>query len=146
MNDPNPTTAWFVFRVVLILSVMPAAIPLIAEQPSAHDQPWSQFRGFHHTGEAAKTATPPTKWNSDQFVWETDLPGTGWSSPVLDAGRVWLTTAIAQEATPEAIAEKLAGDPLAKLKTVAASVELRAICVDLELGAIVHNILVEQAT
>ena len=37
----------------------------------------------------------PFEWSeSRNVVWKTPVPGSGWSSPVVAGGRVWLTTAI----------------------------------------------------
>src|SRR5687768_5237972 len=56
---------------------------------------WSEFRG--PTGQGLSSAkNVPTKWSAtDNVAWKTDLPGLGWSSPVLVAGRIYLTTAVA---------------------------------------------------
>src|SRR5262249_11303107 len=36
----------------------------------------------------------PTKWSATENVaWKTEIPGTGWSSPVIVGNRVFLTTA-----------------------------------------------------
>lgn len=102
---------------------------------------WAQFRGTQGTGVADANAKPPTKWDpSSQTVWEADIPGTGWSSPVYEGDKVWLTSAVTQAATEEEIAEKLKNDPMAKIKTLAASLDLHAICVDANTGDIIHNI------
>lgn len=57
---------------------------------------WLQFRGpdgqGHGTGE--KLAT---KWNEVQNItWKTAIPGSGWSSPVIQGDKIWLTTALNQ--------------------------------------------------
>ena len=41
---------------------------------------WSQFRGIDGTGIAKPNARPPIEFEaSSQAVWETAIPGTGWS-------------------------------------------------------------------
>lgn len=41
------------------------------------------------------SATPPERWSTQENVlWKTDLPGLGWSSPVVWNGRVYLTTCV----------------------------------------------------
>lgn len=102
---------------------------------------WTQFRGADGTGVAQADANPATEWDAaKQTAWETEIPGTGWSSPVYEGDRVWLTTAITQAATKEEIAEKLKGDRLAKSKTLAGAVAFHAICVDVNSGKIIHNL------
>ena len=100
---------------------------------------WSQFRGAEN-GEAVASAKPPTKWDAQQTAWEVDVPGTGWSSPVYQTKRAWMTSAITTPLSEEEIAEKLAGDKFSRVKTAVGSVELHAICIDLQSGKLVHNI------
>jgi outer membrane protein assembly factor BamB len=101
---------------------------------------WTQFRGTNGTGVATAAAKPPTKWTNDQLAWSVDIPGTGWSSPVYDGKHLWITSAVTEEMSKEDMAKKLAGDRLAKIKKIAAKVELHAICVDIESGKLVHDI------
>ena len=56
-------------------------------------QDWPQFRGPDGQGHAAGQGYP-LEWSESQHVrWKVPVPGRGWSSPVVSAGRVWLTTA-----------------------------------------------------
>ena len=55
---------------------------------------WPQFRGPGSRGVADNTSYPET-WSATENVdWKTDLPGRGWSSPVVWGDRVFLTTVI----------------------------------------------------
>jgi len=55
---------------------------------------WPQFRGPGGQGISASTHVP-TQWSTgSNIAWKIDIPGQGWSSPVLADGRVYLTTAI----------------------------------------------------
>lgn len=58
---------------------------------------WPEFRG--PTGQGISEAKDvPLKWSgSENIVWKTALPGSGWSSPVLVNGRLYLTTAVPRE-------------------------------------------------
>ncbi|MDB2687286.1 PQQ-binding-like beta-propeller repeat protein [Mariniblastus sp.] len=104
---------------------------------------WTQFRGTGN-GHADPTAHPPVKWDADQIAWETEIPGTGWSSPVYQGKRAWLTSAITTKLSEEEIAEKV-GDPKAGGgKTVAGSLALLAICIDLETGELIHNLTLDK--
>lgn len=54
---------------------------------------WPQFRGPRGDG-IAEAQGLPTTWNDSQNIaWQTEIPGRGWSSPIVLANRIWLTTA-----------------------------------------------------
>ncbi len=54
---------------------------------------WYQFRGPAGNG-LALDASLPTQWSEEKnVVWKTPIHGRGWSSPVEEAGEIWLTTA-----------------------------------------------------
>ncbi|QDU76782.1 Outer membrane protein assembly factor BamB precursor [Bremerella volcania] len=57
---------------------------------------WHQFRG--PTGQGiAEGVTLPTEWGPDKNIaWKQEVPGLGWSSPVVAGDRIFLTTAVAQ--------------------------------------------------
>ena len=56
-------------------------------------QEWPQFRGPDGQGHSIERGLP-VEWSESQNVaWKVPVPGRGWSSPVVAAGRVWLTTA-----------------------------------------------------
>lgn len=54
---------------------------------------WPEFRG--PTGQGISTAkNVPLHWSAtSNIVWKTEIPGDGWSSPVLANGQIYLTTA-----------------------------------------------------
>ena len=63
---------------------------------------WPQFRGAGQQGHAPDGANPPTEWGPGKNVaWRTEIPGTGWSSPVIAGGKVFLTTAVPQGDGPK---------------------------------------------
>jgi len=54
---------------------------------------WPDYRGPGHDGHAPGAAVP-LQWSEDENVrWKTPIDGTGWSSPVVQDGVIWLTTA-----------------------------------------------------
>src|SRR5262245_45517571 len=57
---------------------------------------WTEFRG--PTGDGISTATQvPVNWTAtEHVVWKQAIPGSGWSSPVLSHGKLYLTTAVEQ--------------------------------------------------
>ncbi len=66
--------------------------------PAAGAENWTEFRG--PTGQGlSKGQRLPSKWSSTNgVVWKQPLPGAGWSSPVAQGGRLYLTTAVEQGA------------------------------------------------
>ena len=108
----------------------------VNQRASADD--WPQFRGPGGQG-LATASRLPVHWNKTENVrWATDIPGVGWSSPVVQGNRIWLTTAIETKPTPEQIAvqrraSRLEAD-LFKRRQVAGSVSLRVLSFDLESG------------
>lgn len=67
---------------VLLLSAV-AALP--------HDH-WPQFRGPEGAG-IADDPRLPDRWSErENVVWKTDIPGLGWSSPVVWGDRVFVTS------------------------------------------------------
>jgi len=55
---------------------------------------WPQFRG-PGAGGVADGSTLPLRWSTtDNVAWSTEIPGRGWSSPVVWGSRVFVTAAI----------------------------------------------------
>lgn len=85
------TRSRLVFAALVIAMTTLAANARLAAEATV-DASWPQFRGpgadNHATGEAA-----PSKWDQQSAAWSIDLPGEGWSSPIVSGNRVFLTTA-----------------------------------------------------
>lgn len=79
---------------------------------------WPQFRG--PTGQGVSEAkNVPVEWGPEKNVaWKAAIPGRGWSSPVLQKGRLYLTSAVDD----------------------ADGVTLRAICLEAETGDVVWDV------
>ncbi len=77
---------------------------------------WPQFRGPTQQGHSDSVGLP-TEWSETQNIkFKTEIPGEGWSSPVVLGDQVWITAA------------------------TEAGRSLRAICVNRDTGAILHNL------
>ena len=77
---------------------------------------WPQFRGPGGDGHSDATGLP-LKWGPRENVtWKTAIHGRGWSSPVIRANQIWMTTATEDGKT------------------------LYAVCVDQRTGKIVHDV------
>jgi outer membrane protein assembly factor BamB len=63
-------------------------------QNSMRSEDWTQFRGPTGQG-VSQSRNLPTQWSETANVrWKQDIPGNGWSSPVVSNGRIYLTTAV----------------------------------------------------
>jgi len=77
--------------------VVRCTLLLLFARPLA-GQEWSRFRGPNGAGQSDAT-TIPTTWASDDYNWRVTLPGIGHSSPVIWGHRVFVTSAIEEDAT-----------------------------------------------
>jgi outer membrane protein assembly factor BamB len=59
---------------------------------------WPQFRGPNSDGHAAGPSTPIEWTDTKNVAWKKDIPGLGWSSPVVAEGKVFVTTAVSRGA------------------------------------------------
>ena len=84
---------------------------------SAAAQDWPQFRG--PTGQGMSTAKGlPIEWGETKNIaWKAEIPGQGWSSPVLSENKLYLTSAVSS------------GGP----------VSLHALCLDAKEGTILWD-------
>jgi len=65
---------------------------------SAQQSSWRQFRG-PNAGGIADGASLPVRWSAtDNVDWVVDVPGRGWSSPIVLDDTVYLTTAVSAKA------------------------------------------------
>lgn len=75
-------------RAPVLLLALAAPSLAFAAEPA-----WPQFRGPGGLA-VADAATPPVTWSATKNVaWVVDVPGNGWSSPVVAGERVFLTSA-----------------------------------------------------
>ena len=74
-------------------------IALVFVLPAAQaDNNWPQFRGAEARGIADDGNGLPDTWSSTENIeWKTDIPGRGWSSPIVWGNNVFLTTAVTLE-------------------------------------------------
>jgi outer membrane protein assembly factor BamB len=84
-------------------------------------QDWQEFRGAGGRG-IARASGLPLSWGPGDFRWRVDLPGKGWSSPVLADNQIWMTTAITVSKEPRS------------------GLSLAALCVDRETGELLHQL------
>jgi outer membrane protein assembly factor BamB len=65
---------------------------------------WPQFRGPTGQGVSEERNLPLTWSETKNIRWKTAIPGRGWSSPVIQGDRIWLTTATEEGRSLRAIA------------------------------------------
>lgn len=60
------------------------------------DANWPQFRGPESRGIGEGANLPDTWSTTENIAWKTDIPGRGWSSPVVWGKKIFLTTVVSQ--------------------------------------------------
>ena len=90
----------------------------LAAQLSAASLPWPQFRGPDGQGHS-EAKNIPTEWSETKNVaWKMPVPGEGYSSPVIGAGQIWMTS------------------------SHDGGKALHAVCLDLKTGKLLHDVKV----
>lgn len=121
-------------RVVTVV----AAFCLLQGTFAKADSEWPQFRGPDGQGNVEDGA--PLEWSEDSgVIWKTEIPGRGWSSPVVQGDRIWMTTAIERAADRDELKERTKGSPTANAMELASEVSLRVVCVDRNSGKLLHD-------
>lgn len=64
--------------------------------PQVHAGNWPQFRGPEARGVLDGASVPDTWSATESVAWKADIPGRGWSSPVVWGDTVFLTSVVSQ--------------------------------------------------
>jgi len=80
-------------------ALVPILFGLLA--PLVAGEHWPQFRGPQSSGVAEDPALPDTWSTTRNVVWKAEIPGSGWSSPVVWGDRIFVTSVISS-VEPEA--------------------------------------------
>src|SRR4051794_380244 len=100
------------FRIAIALLALSAGVAQAGD--------WPEFRGPSAQGLAPKDEKPVTEWSdSKNVLWKKPLEGSGWSSPVIVGGKIYLTSAA----------------PVANSKDLS----LRALCLDAKDGKVLWD-------
>ncbi len=84
------------------VAVAMAAVATLASAVGAAEQ-WPQFRGTQ-AGDVVDDPRLPESWSETENVaWRTEIPGVGWSSPVVWGEQIFLTSTISPTAEPRPI-------------------------------------------
>jgi outer membrane protein assembly factor BamB len=76
---------------VLVLSLLLLSQPVAVAAQAGR---WPEFRGPSGQGHSDERDVPLEWSESRNVLWKMPVQGRGWSSPVIERGRVWLTTAV----------------------------------------------------
>ena len=93
------------------------ALAVLASAASAGEN-WPEFRGPGRNGHSDARGLPLTWSQTENIKWKTPIHDRGWSSPVIWADQIWLTTATKNGR------------------------QMFAVCVDRKTGKIVHDVKV----
>jgi outer membrane protein assembly factor BamB len=92
---------WNTDSTVLVLATATLWVGLASPHVLAGDANWPQFRGPGARG-ISTNASFPEHWSaSENVAWKAEIPGRGWSSPIVWGDRVFLTTAVTAGPTEE---------------------------------------------
>src|SRR5262245_46673318 len=76
-------------RIIFLLAVISSLTV-----GKATSENWPQFRGPKSSGVAEDPALPE-KWSATENVaWKTEIPGFGWSSPIVWGDKIFVTAVI----------------------------------------------------
>lgn len=79
-------------------------LPLLAPVPDDPATAWTRFRGPEGTG-VLEDRTFPDTWDEEtNIAWAIDVPGSGWSSPIVLGDRVYLSTTTGWQNGPRGMA------------------------------------------
>lgn len=127
---------------IRILFCVTALLAGAGEYSTLRADDWWQFRGPGARGISDHRGLPSTWSSTENVAWKADLPGRGWSSPIVVGDRV-IVTAVVNRGESEEPKKGLyfGGD---RPVPPEADHEWRVICLDLETGAERWNVQVHQ--
>ena len=103
-----------------MVSILSLTTLVVLSSVALHAAEWPQFRGPGGQGHSSERDLP-LKWTEDEnVVWKVPIPGLGWSSPVIQGDKIWLTSALGKGQS------------------------LRAVCLLREDGRILHEVEIFQ--
>jgi outer membrane protein assembly factor BamB len=88
-------------RRFLPLLLLPLTFSLL------HAEDWPAWRGPRLDGTATDKDIPLTWSTTQNVIWKTDIPGTGYSSPIVSGDRIFLTTCEGEQKAGEVGAREL---------------------------------------
>lgn len=95
---------------------------------------WPQFRGPAARGVSSHNGLPDLWSETENVAWKTDIPGRGWSSPIVWGDRVFLTTVINTGSSEEPKKGLYFGGDRPQVPDAAH--QWKVLCLDLKSGSI----------
>jgi len=103
---------------------------------------WPQFRGAQSRGISTENNLP-SKWSAtENIAWKSDIPGRGWSSPIVWGNQIFLTSVINSGTTEEAKKGLYFGGERPKPPTTVH--QYKVYCLDLSTGKIIWERLAHE--
>lgn len=79
---------------MLVKSLVASLLILVLLATVPASDKWPQFRGSDSSG-VTEDASLPDRWSATENVaWKTEIPGTGWSSPVVWGNSIYVTSVV----------------------------------------------------
>jgi outer membrane protein assembly factor BamB len=116
---------------------LPLAVASLAHAASPE---WPQWRGPDGQGHSAAKNLPVTWSEQENIAWKTEIPGRGWSSPVIAGNEIWMTTGVESPISDEDKKRRIASNTGDQPLTVSGPLSMRAVCVDVRSGKILADL------
>jgi outer membrane protein assembly factor BamB len=79
---------------MLARSIFALSIVMMMLTTTLADEKWAQFRGPGSMGVAEDPNLPDTWSTTENVAWKTEIPGSGWSSPVVWGDNIFVTSVV----------------------------------------------------
>ncbi len=93
MNTSRASFSCFSGRGLLVAACVISVLSSLVAGTQAN---WPQFRGPGSAGISPAMGLPDRWSATENIAWRTEIPGRGWSSPIVWGNRVFVTTAISE--------------------------------------------------
>ena len=103
-------------RLPLVFGIALSSLSVLAAPPDPAET-WPGFRG-HALGGVAPASFIPEHWSAtDNIAWKIEVPGRGWSSPIVWGDTVFVTSAISSKPFKQPTPGLYGNDYIAQLKS-----------------------------
>ncbi len=102
-------------RCAITLALVVSLVPAAAASGPSKEETWPGFRGHDLSG-IAPSASAPERWSKTEGItWATEIPGRGWSSPIVWGDRVFVTAAVGRRPFKQPLPGLYGNDYIAEL-------------------------------
>ncbi len=111
-SNPQVINSYLLLRVALLAFALFLASPSVRGQNAV----WPQFRGPDSNPVSANTRLAERWSKTENVEWSQDIPGRGWSSPIVTGGKVYITTVTTEgKSKPPQIGTEYSNEYVAEL-------------------------------